>query len=75
MQRYKLYSLPLKSLQYGIDGNACERDRNERQHIIIKWPSEEVVSSLGTQRGEVLGEWEAVRNHRGRGRTEMGLSK
>lgn len=75
MQRYKLYSLPLKSLQYSIDGNACERDRSERQHTIVKWPSEDVVSSLGIQRGEVLEEWEAVRNHRGGGRTKMGLSK
>lgn len=31
-------------------GNAFERESNERQHIIIKWQSANVVSSLGIQR-------------------------
>lgn len=31
-------------------GNAFKRESNERQHIIIRWQSANVVSSLGIQR-------------------------
>lgn len=61
----KLCSLPERV--HSVDGKAFEGESNDRQHIIIKWHSADVVSSLGIQREEILEELDTVRNHQGGG--------